>query len=141
MAEDWDKVMAIAKQMEEEAYKGYSKTALDHGKNPRYVEELEEYNAFDLLTGPCGDTMAFWLNIKDGVIDGICFTTDGCKNSCAAGSMTCELAKGKTLADARQISQQDVLDALGGLPEEHCALLSTDTLKKAIDNYPGASCG
>ena len=50
MAEDWDKVMAIARQMEEEAHKGYSKTALDHGKNPRYIEELEDFNAFDIFS-------------------------------------------------------------------------------------------
>ena len=63
--------------------------------------------------------------------------TDGCGTSIASGSMMTELAKGKSISEAIRISQQDILNALGGLPEEseHCALLSADTLKTAIRDY------
>ena len=115
----------------------YTETALGHGENPRNLECLGESNAFNILTGPCGDTMAIWLKVEDSRINDISFTTDGCMTSLAAGSMTTELARGKSLAEAQEISQQDVLKALGGLPEEseHCALLAVNTLNEAINNY------
>ena len=115
----------------------YSETMLDHGRNPRNLGDLEETNAFGIICGPCGDTMAIWLKVEDNKIADIGFTTDGCMTSLAAGSMTTEMAKGKTLIDAQQISQQDILDALEGLPKEseHCALLAVNTLRDAITNY------
>ncbi|MFC2062689.1 iron-sulfur cluster assembly scaffold protein [Chloroflexota bacterium] len=65
------------------------------------------------------------------------FMTDGCGTSIASGSMTADMAKGKDIRQALKIGQQDVLDALGGLPEEsqHCALLAANTLKQAIQDY------
>jgi len=115
----------------------YSETMLDHGRNPRNLGDLEQTNAFGIVIGPCGDTMAIWLKVEDNKIAEIGFTTDGCMTSLAAGSMTTEMAKGKTLIDAQQISQQDILDALEGLPKEseHCALLAVNTLREAITNY------
>jgi len=105
-------------------------------KNPRNLEELIAHNAFSVVTGPCGDTMVIWLKIEDATITNISFTTDGCMTSLAAGSMTTELAKGKNIDDALQINQNDILNALGGLPKEskHCALLAVNTLKEAIKN-------
>ena len=134
MSIDWEKYQQIYETAMKQIY---SEAVLDHGKNPRNLEDLDESNAFSIVTGPCGDTMAMWLNVKDSRIAGISFTTDGCMTSLAAGSMTTELARGKSLADARKLSQQDVLEALGGLPEdnEHCALLAVNTLNEAIDNY------
>jgi len=122
----------------EEAIKQiYSETVLDHGRNPRNLGIMTKNNAFSIIFGPCGDTMAVWLYIENNNITDIGFTTDGCMTSLAAGSMVTELAKGKKVDDAKQISQQDVLDALGGLPKEneHCALLAANTLKEAINNY------
>lgn len=65
------------------------------------------------------------------------FLTDGCGTSIASGSMVTELAKGKNVAKALKISGEDVLNALGGLPEEsqHCAFLAANTLKAAIKDY------
>ncbi|HEY90603.1 MAG TPA: iron-sulfur cluster assembly scaffold protein, partial [Dehalococcoidia bacterium] len=63
--------------------------------------------------------------------------TDGCATTIAAGSMISELSKGKNIVRALGISQQEVLSALGGLPEEseHCALLASNTLKEALKDY------
>ena len=134
MSTDREKTMDLY----EEAIKQiYSETVLDHGRNPRNLEDLVDSNAFSVVTGPCNDTMVIWLKVEDEKIAGISFTTDGCMTSLVAGSMITELAKGKSIDDALQISQQDVLGALGGLPKEseHCALLAANTLKEAINNY------
>jgi nitrogen fixation NifU-like protein len=128
---DWEKSLETAiKQI-------YSETLLEHGRNPRNLGDLRESNAFGIVIGTCGDTMAIWLKVEDDEIAEISFTTDGCMTSLAAGSMITEMAKGKTLIDAQQISQQDVLDSLGGLPQEseHCALLAVNTLRQAILKY------
>ena len=131
---DWEKYQQV---FETAMRQMYSETVLDHGRKPRNLGDLEETNAFGIVTGPCGDTIGIWLKVEDNKIADISFTTDGCMTSLAAGSMATEMAKGKTLIEAQKISQQDVLDALGGLPKEseHCALLAVDTLKEAIRNY------
>lgn len=81
--------------------------------------------------------MEIWLKVKNGTIANATFMTNGCGTSIASGSMVTELAKGRSVGEARRISQQDVLGALGGLPVEskHCALLAADTLKEAIKDY------
>ena len=125
-------------QLYQEALKQiYSDVVLDYGQNPRNYGIMAKSNAFGIIFGPCGDTMAIWLCIENNMIVDTSFTTDGCMTSLAAGSMVTELAKGKNTDDASQISQQDVLEALGGLPKdsEHCALLAANTLKEAIKNY------
>jgi nitrogen fixation NifU-like protein len=134
MAGAWDEFEALIKAKMRETY---SEAAIDHGMNPRNVGELDDANGFGRITGLCGDTMSIWLNIEGDVILDAGFTTDGCGTTLASGSMVTELAKGKSLSEAWKISQQDVLDALGGLPKEsrHCALLAASTLKEAIKDY------
>mgnify|MGYP000872184039 CR=1 FL=1 len=89
------------------------------------------------ITGPCGDTMAFWLTIRDGIVETARYETDGCGSSSACGNTACRLAEGQTVRHAAAVSQQMILDALGGLPEEteHCALLAANTLKAACEEY------
>lgn len=120
-----------------DARKIYSETVIDHAMHPRNLGDLDDADGFAKVTGPCGDTMEIWLRVRGDVIADTAFFTDGCGTSIASGSMTTEMAKGKTLLEARKISQQDVLDALGGLPEDsaHCALLAANTLKEAIKDY------
>jgi len=115
----------------------YTETVVDHAMNPRNVGSIQDADGFASVTGPCGDTMEIWLKVWNEAIKGATFWTDGCGTSIAAGSMVTELAKGKAVRDALRITQQDVLDALGGLPEEsvHCALLVATTLKEAIKDY------
>jgi len=120
-----------------DARKVYSETVIDHAMNPRNLGNLEDADGFARITGPCGDTMEIWLKVKDGTIAQAAFYTDGCGTTIAAGSMATELARGKTVIQAQKISQQDVLKALGGLPEEsqHCALLVSNTLSEAVKDY------
>jgi len=117
--------------------KVYSETVVDHVISPRNLGNMNDADGFARITGPCGDTMAIWLKARDGAIAEATFMTDGCSTTIAAGSMVTELAKGKTVIQAHGIGQQDVLDALGGLPREsqHCALLAANTLREAVEDY------
>ena len=117
-----------------DARKIYSETVIDHAMNPRNLGTMPDADGFARVTGPCGDTMEVWLEVKNNTIIEINFMTDGCGTSIASGSMMTELAKGKTIIGAIKISQRDILNALGGLPaeSEHCALLAANTLKAAF---------
>ena len=115
----------------------FPETVLDHAMNPRNAGNMREVDGYGSVTGPCGDTMQIWLRVRDDTIEDVSFWTDGCGATIATGSMVTELAKRKSMAQASRITQQDVLDALGGLPEEnvHCALLAANALKAAIRDY------
>jgi nitrogen fixation NifU-like protein len=120
-----------------DARKIYSETVIDHFMHPRNLGEIKDADGMARIAGPCGDTMQIWLKVNQGLISQAHFMTDGCGTSIASGSMVTVLATGKTLVEARQISQQSVLAALNGLPEDsqHCALLASNTLKAAIQDY------
>lgn len=87
--------------------------------------------------GPCGDTMSFYLKIKDNIIERANFLTDGCGASVAAGCQTTLLIENKSVDDAEKLEPEDIDAALNGLPEDHkhCAELAIRTLKRAIDEY------
>ncbi len=111
-----------------------SAAAAERGDRPRNYGPLTAFDGHARITGPCGDTMEFWIAVEEGRIVRIGFITDGCGPSRAAGSMATELALAKPLEDAARICQADVLRGLGGLPpdSEHCALLAANTLATAI---------
>lgn len=115
----------------------YSEMVIDHAMHPRNAGSLPQADGQATVTGPCGDTMEIWIRVENNTITEATFWTDGCGTTIAAGSMVTELAKGKRLAAALRIREEDVLEALGGLPEEsaHCALLAANTLKEAIKDY------
>lgn len=134
MTSSWDKFQELIKQ---EMRKIYSEAVIEHSMNPRNLGDLEDADGFARVTGSCGDTMSMWLKVKDGAISNVSFMTDGCGTTIASGSMVTEMAKGRSISEAQKIAQRDVLNALGGLPQEseHCALLAANTLKAAIRDY------
>jgi nitrogen fixation NifU-like protein len=116
----------------------YNKNILDHFQNPRNMGPMENPDAEASVGNPtCGDVMKIMLKIKDNKIKDVKFQTFGCAAAIASSSMTTELAKGKTLEEAKKITNKDVSLALGQLPpiKEHCSNLAADALKKAIENY------
>ena len=116
----------------------YSEKVLDHFKNPRNVGELEDADAEGTVGNPvCGDMMTMYIKVKDDRIEDVKFKTFGCGAAIATSSMTTELAKGKTLDEALEISRKDVADALDGLPpvKMHCSNLAADALHEAINSY------
>jgi nitrogen fixation NifU-like protein len=134
MSSEWDNLQALIKA---NARKIYSGAVVDHAASPRNIGMIQDADGFARIDGTCGDAMEVWLKISHDTINDIKFMTDGCGTSIASGSMMTELAKGKTTSEALKISQQEILDALGGLPEEnrHCAILAANTLKAAIRDY------
>jgi nitrogen fixation NifU-like protein len=115
----------------------YSERVIDHTLRPRNLGEMEDADGFGRVTGPCGDTVEMWLRVEGKVVVAATFATDGCGPTVACASLLTELVRGKTVTQALGISQQDVLDALGRLPEAHvhCALLVVSTLKESIRDY------
>ena len=118
----------------------YSEKVLDHFKNPRNVGSLDDANAKATEGSPaCGDMVSVYLKVdeKTKKIDDIKFESYGCASNIATGSIITELAKGKTLDEAKKISWKEAADALGGLPaiKVHCSVLAVDSLRAAIDNY------
>jgi nitrogen fixation protein NifU and related proteins len=135
MASDHDKLQELV--LLADARKDYSPTAINHRMHPRNMGVLPDDDSFARITGPCGDTLEIWIRVRQGTITKAHFMTKGCGASIASCSVVTAVAIGKTLAEAREISQQDILTALGGLPEEvqHCARLASDTLKAAIRDF------
>ena len=125
------------RMLESELRKVYSEKTVDHALKPRNMGSIEIASGYATITGPCGDTMEIWLSVNNEIIEEATFMTDGCVTTIAAGSMVTEITKGKHADEALQIGQQEILEALGGLPEEseHCALLAANTLKEAIIDY------
>ena len=115
----------------------FSPIARDHALNPRNLGPLKYFDAHSRVTGPCGDTMEFWLIARDKRVEQVTFATDGCRSSIACGSIATILAEGKPIEIAAKLQQKEILDALGGLPPgfEHCALLAANTLKNACEEY------
>ena len=104
---------------------------------PCFFGPMDDADGHARVTGPCGDTMEYWIKVEGGVIRQTTFITDGCESSIACGAATAALSEDKTLEQAHDLTQTDVLQTLSGLPEEfeHCALLATNTLKAAIEDY------
>jgi len=117
--------------------KHYSEKVIDHFLNPRNVGEIQNADGFGRVTGSCGDTMEIYLKIKDNRLINASFLTDGCGTTIACGSMVTEMINDKTLLQAQKITNDDIVNSLGGLPEDamHCALLAANTLKEAFRDY------
>jgi len=122
----------------------YSKTVMDHFRKPRNVGTMENADGVGEVGNPlCGDMMTIYLKIREDRIDDIKFQTFGCGAAIAVSSMLTELAKGKTLDEAKKITNKDVADALEGLPKNklHCSNLGADALHLAIKNYEDRKAG
>ena len=116
----------------------YSEKAMDHFLNPRNMGKFDDPDGIGDVGNPgCGDLMTIHIKVEDGKIIDIKFKTLGCAAAIATSDMICELAKGKTLDEALEITFQDVVDELGKLPPSkvHCANLAQKGLKEAIDDY------
>ena len=119
----------------------YSDKVLDHYENPRNVGILDKTSP-DVGTGlvgapACGDVMKLQIEVHEGVITDAKFKTYGCGSAIASSSMATELIKGRTIEEAMNFSNQEVVDALGGLPpvKIHCSVLAEEALKAALEDY------
>ena len=114
----------------------YSTIAMDHANNPRNVGVLDNSNGI----GQCGklgqgNYLVIYVVVRESIIEDVKFQTYGCPGAIACGSMVTELVRGKSLDEAKTITTEILLDALGGLPlgKRHCASLAATALANAID--------
>ncbi len=118
----------------------YSEIVMEHFRNPRNVGRIEDADAKSIEGSPaCGDMVAVYLKVDPETqrITDIKFESYGCASNIATGSIITELAKGKTLEEAKKITWQQASEALGGLPpvKAHCSVLAVDGLRAAIESY------
>ena len=127
----------MADEPQNQDFAGFSQTVIDHARNPRNVGTIPNPDGYASAVGSCGDIMEIWLRIKGDIIQNATFLTTGCGPTVAALSLVTELAKGKTIAESKEITPEYVLNTLGGLPEENieCAVLSATILREAVKDY------
>lgn len=116
----------------------YNPKVMDHFQHPRNVGDLPDANAVAEVGNPlCGDIMRLALKISDGRIEEARFKTFGCGAAIASSSIVTEMVKGKTVEQALRITNQQVAEALGGLPplKIHCSVLAEQALQEAIRDY------
>jgi nitrogen fixation NifU-like protein len=116
----------------------YSEKVMDHFMNPRNVGEIDGADGVGEVGNPaCGDMMRLYLKIDGGKVVDAKFRTFGCGAAIASSSMLTEMIKGKTVEEARAISNQHVADALDGLPavKIHCSVMAEQAVKSALDDY------
>lgn len=118
----------------------YSEIVMEHFRHPRNVGRIEDADAKAVEgSTACGDMVAVYLKVDEGSqqITDIKFESYGCASNIATGSIITEIAKGKTLEEAKEIDWKQASEALGGLPpvKTHCSVLAVDGLRAAIQNY------
>jgi nitrogen fixation NifU-like protein len=123
---------------DEVGYLVYNETLIDHFTHPRNVGEIENPDAMAVVGDPtCGDFIRVYLMVKDGRIADFKFLTMGCPGAISTSSLATGLAIGKTLDEALQLTDNDVIQAAGGIParKAHCSLLAIRGLHEAIVHY------
>jgi len=115
----------------------YTEMVIEHALHPRNFGSLPGADGFASVTSAGSDNIKMWLRVRNDRIMETSFWTDACAATIASLSMITELVQGKTVNEAMMIGPQDVLQALGGLPEGnvHCALQAASVLKEALRDY------
>jgi len=122
----------------------YSEKVIEYFMHPKNVGEIENADAVVTEGSPaCGDMIKLFLKVNPTtrVIEDIKFKSYGCASNIATASIITELAKNKTIDEAKNITWKKAAETLGGLPtvKVHCAVLAVDALKTAIENYENKS--
>ena len=116
----------------------YGELVLEHFNNPRNSGSIPDPDGIGLAGDTiCGDLLKIQIKVNDDRIDDIKFQTFGCGAAIASSSMVTEMVKGKTIDEAMAVTNEDVANALGGLPpaKMHCSNLAADALHKAVEDY------
>jgi len=120
----------------------YSDIVKEHFKNPKNVGEIENADAVGVAGSlACGDQLKLFLKIDNGKITDAKFQTFGCGSAVASSSILTEMVIGKTVEEAKQITNKDIADLLGGLPPAklHCSVMGYEALEDALKGYEEVS--
>lgn len=116
----------------------YSEQVMDHFRNPRNVGSMEDADGIgEVGNAKCGDIMKMYLKIDDDRITDVSFETFGCGSAIASSSVATELIKGKSVSEALALTNEEVVEALGGLPAHkiHCSVLAKEAIEAAVKDY------
>lgn len=116
----------------------YTKELIKRFENPKFVKKIKNPDGVGEVGDiHCGDIMHLEIKISNERIKDIGFKTFGCGAAIASSDVVCELAKGKTLNEAKKLTKDDIVKKLGGMPllKVHCSVLGIKALKKAIEDY------
>lgn len=116
----------------------YNDKVMEHFQNPRNTGELENPDGVGSVGNPnCGDVMKLFIKVKDGRIVDLKYKTFGCAAAIATSSAASELLIGKTIEEAYNLTKDEIVEYLGGLPEPKiaCSTIAPDAIKAAIDDY------
>ena len=116
----------------------YSEKLLDYFQNPRCVGEIPDAHAIAEVSNPvCGDVMKLWVKVGNGRIEDAKFKAQGCSAAIATSSFATEMLIGMGIEDARQITREQIVEALGGLPASkiHCSVLASDAIKAVLKGF------
>lgn len=116
----------------------YNEKVIEHYSNPRNVGEIENASGIgEVGNAVCGDIMKMYLKIENGIIIDLKFKTFGCGAAIATSSIATEMLKGKTIEEALNFNNKDVINELGGLPKVklHCSVLAEEAIREALADY------
>ena len=117
---------------------GYNEKVIEVFSNPKNVGKIENADGVGTVgNATCGDIMKMYLKIENNVIVDAKFQTFGCAAAIATSSTATEMVIGKTLEEAEQLTNADVVESLGGLPAQkmHCSVLAEEAIREAIKDY------
>ena len=116
----------------------YSEKVMDHFTHPRNLGKMDDADGVgEVGNAKCGDIMKIYIKVNDGIITDVKFNTFGCGSAIASSSMATEMIKGKPIAQALELSNKAVVEALDGLPAHklHCSVLAEEAVRAAVKDY------